>query len=183
MSNSPSASGCAPSLVGLVAFTFMLIGILLGAGAIIAYLHGADDGLERLNLAAAPIDTDDDLANAPFALALPLVDTLRAHRSLEASTIAEHIQSERQLFQDCYASALDDDPTLIGEIDLQFSISGSSGDVQVAVVRNSSLDDASVEQCLVDQIQEQWSFSAPDVSGVAEVRFDILFVPISTRLP
>ncbi len=183
MADSEQSSGCAPALAGLLAFVTLLIGILIGLGSLTAFLHLSDDGLQRLNL-APDVDTDHASAPAePIPLALPILETLRVHRSLDASDISAHLRDHRDLFHQCYAPALEETPSLGGEVDLQFSISGSSGDVQAAVIRDSTLQSESVESCITDTIRQQWSFDAPEISGVAEVRFDILFVPVAASAP
>lgn len=176
--------GCAPVLVFMLALFALIFGLVSGAGGLYAYLYYSADGIERLRIAevadtTAPAPTDD--APEPHPMAFPLLDAMTLHDSLEEKAIRDHITANRDAFQDCYADVLDDSPTTRGEVDLQFSIHGSSGAVTAAVVRENETEDADLGRCLTGVIEEGWEFDAPDTSGVATVRFQTLFLPLSSH--
>lgn len=180
--NSGKKSGCAPVIVLMVAFFCLTLGLLFGAGGLYAYLYYSDTGLERLRIAeiaeAAPVEEEEPEEEEIYALAHPILDSLNVHSSLDERSIRSHISERRDLLQKCYEEELARSPDTRGELDLQFTVHGESGDVVTAVVRNNRTDSESLAQCVTRSIQREWSFRAPDTAGVATVRFQTVFLPL-----
>ena len=183
--NSGKRRGCAPILVFMIGFLFLIFGVLAGAGGLYGYLYSSEDGLERLRLAefAEPDDGDttEEVHYEVYALAYPLLETLDTHSSLDERAIRSHINQHRDLLQQCYTDELSRDGDTRGEIDLQFSIHGQTGEVAAAVIRDNRTGSEELGRCLTRNIQREWSFSAPDTPGVATVRFHTLFLPLQAH--
>ena len=173
--------GCGPILVTMIAFFFLSIGLISGAAGLYAYLYTSDDGVERLHL-AAPAVTVEQTADEPdelIALAYPLLETLQIDDNLDADEVRSHISNHRELFEQCYSAELERSPDTRGEIDLQFTVNGNTGDVAAAVTRTNHTGSEQLSDCILRDIRQQWSFSAPETSGVSTVRFHTLFLPLN----
>lgn len=180
--SSSGRRGCGPILVLMIAIAFMTLGFVFGAGGLYTFLSSSDDGLDRLGLAPElpePAAETDEPAE-PYALAYPLVETLSVPDSIDEEMIRTHLQQERALLKECYLEELERSPETRGEIDLQFSISGSSGDVTAAVTRNNYTGSEALSDCILSNIRQEWSFDSVDSSGVVTVRFQALFLPLTS---
>lgn len=173
--------GCGPILVTMIALFFLTMGLLSGAGGLYAYLYASDDGVERLRLAPpeTAAEATPEQPQEQVALAYPLLETLQIDDDLDESEIRNRISNERGLLEECYMAELERSPDTRGEIDLQFTVNGSSGDVVAAVTRNNHTGSEDLSDCILAKIRKDWSFSAPDTSGVATVRFHTLFLPLN----
>lgn len=177
---SSGRKGCGTIAVLMIAIFSLTFGLVAGAAGLYGFLSVSEDAAERLGLATAPppVEVAPEPAD-PYALAYPLLETLDVADELDESAIRTHIQQERSLFKECYLEELERSPDTRGEIDLQFSVSGSSGDVTAAVTRANNTDSDQLSNCVESSIRDQWSFPAPETSGVSTVRFHTLFLPLT----
>tara|TARA_R110000824_G_scaffold159184_3_gene333414 strand:+ start:6245 stop:6706 length:462 start_codon:yes stop_codon:yes gene_type:complete len=90
--------------------------------------------------------------------------------------IRTKVNSVSLSLQACYENQLVSNPNLAGRIDTQFTIS-STGKVSSAKVTNSTLNNTSVEQCVVDTIQNI-GFEVPSSPGQCVVNWPFVFSSI-----
>lgn len=176
--------GCGPVLVLMIATLSLTFGLIAGAGGLYAYLNQSDDALHRVGLAPpAAADTTGETADPDelYALAYPLLETLNVPDSIDESEMRTYLHENRSILQECYMEELQRSPNTRGELDLQFSVSGSSGDVTAAVTRGNHTGSEELSDCVLNNIRQHWSFSPPDTSGVATVRFHALFLPLGAE--
>jgi hypothetical protein len=60
---------------------------------------------------------------------------------------------------------------------VQFTVSGSKGNIIAAVERDTAIN-ASIKECVLTEVKK-WKFE-PATGSNSVVRFDMLFVPISS---
>lgn len=182
-----TSKGCGPIIVVLISIFFLTIGLLVGAGGLYGYLAYSSSGLKTLGLAdSAPSPvvvnaeetprTTKESAPEVYAMTLPIPETISIQGEMSANTIQNRLTRERATFQECYREELKRSPNTRGEMSLQFTVSGSSGDVVAAVSRGNYTESERLSRCVLGKIRE-WSFEPPKTSGVVVVRFDILFLP------
>ncbi len=177
---SPSGKrrGCGPLLVAMIAVFFLSLGVFAGAGGLYYYASDAD-GAERLGLGSTDVVTEQILdLDDVYPLAYPLVETLSVPSAVDEEQMRDHLRSERFALKECYIEELERSPTTRGELDVQFSVSGSNGEVVAAVTRNNHTGSEELSDCVLDVIRQDWSFPPPDTSSVSEVRFHLLFLPL-----
>jgi hypothetical protein len=64
---------------------------------------------------------------------------------------------------------------------LQITVAHRSGKVMAAVARENMTGSDSLEKCILDEMKS-WSFDAEKVdNGLAVVRFDALFIPLTSE--
>lgn len=165
------SSGWGPTIVGALAVFCLMVGIVVGIGALYSYLAVSDDGLDRLQLTEPPPEPDT------YAMAHPFVETLDVQDGLDEEAVRSRLTGDRRLFEECYHQTLDRAPETRGEIAFQFSVD-ADGRVAAAVPRDNRTDSDALPECVVDAIQADWSFPPPDVDGLATARFHALFVPL-----
>ena len=83
--------------------------------------------------------------------------------------IRQHINEVRF----CYEEALRRQPRLAGRVGVQFTIAGT-GQVLASVLQNSTLGNASVENCTVAAVR-RWQFPQPAGGGVVIVSYPFVF--------
>jgi len=96
--------------------------------------------------------------------------------SLDRSFIQKTIRRHLNAIRYCYQRALPKNPTLEGKLSVKLVI-GEDGSVQSATVATSTLDDESVEQCVVRRFRRM-VFPAPAGDGTIVVTY-----PLSFSLP
>ena len=183
--DSASSFGCGPVLGSAVAAFALLLGLVAGVTGLYGYLAMSDDGLERLQLAepvdpveqTEPVEEQSDAEPTVYPLAHPLADTFEIQEGLNDDAMRDTVIGNRELFGQCFERVVDDDPEIRGEIRFQFSVN-SDGDIPAAVVRDNRTGSDALGDCVTDAILEEWSFDEQDISGLATVRFHVLFVPV-----
>jgi hypothetical protein len=177
----PVKKGCGPILVAMIALFCLTLGILAGGGGLFAFLYFTDDGVQRLNLAPAPIAQIADPVEVSagtdnvYALAFPIEETLQIQGELDESAVRTRLSRDRFVLQQCYLAELERSPETRGELSLQFTVA-SNGEVIAAVSRGNYTGSERLNRCVLDKIRE-WTFPAPETGRVAVVRFDVLFLP------
>jgi TonB family protein len=97
------------------------------------------------------------------------------HGTLDKEIIRRIVRRHLNEVKFCYQDALTKRPSLEGRLVTQFTIA-PTGRVLAAVVQTSSLQNASVESCVVSAIK-RWEFPAPDHGGMAMVSYPFTFSP------
>lgn len=172
--------GCGPVFVAMIAGFFLVVGVFAGAGGVYYYATETDEGAARLGLTATEtvVEPSFDLDEV-YALAYPLLETLEVPDSVDEEQMRQHLRQERFVFKECYRQELERSPDTRGELDVQFSISGTSGEVEAALTRGNYTGSEELSDCVLDTIRSEWSFPEPDTTGMAAVRVHILFLPLS----
>lgn len=171
--------GCGPLLVALIAVFSLTLGFFAGSGALYYYVS-SESGTERLGFATADTVADEPLdLERIYPLAYPLVETLNVPDSVDESSVRDHLHEERFIFKECYTDELERAPDTRGELSVQVNIAGDTGEVVTAVTRANYTGSEQLSDCVLDAIRQEWSFSPPDTSGVASIRFHLLFLPLA----
>lgn len=104
-----------------------------------------------------------------------------AEGPLSNELAATKVNAQRYSLRECYAPALKKDPTIKGEMDVQFTISGETGKVIAAIVRQSTINDKTIEGCVTRKAKE-WSFPKDDrkrKTRESVVKFTVLMLAVS----
>jgi outer membrane biosynthesis protein TonB len=92
--------------------------------------------------------------------------------SIDREAVARVINSHLQEVHACYERALLKDPGLAGKVVLEWTI-GGSGKVAAAKTKSSTLNNASVEACILNSLKG-WAFPAPK-GGVVIISYPFIF--------
>jgi pSer/pThr/pTyr-binding forkhead associated (FHA) protein len=92
--------------------------------------------------------------------------------SLSMEIIRQVIQSHRDQIKYCYSQELTRNPNLAGKVSVKFTIS-PKGFVTQAAVSESSLNNAIVEQCIIQKIHT-WKFPEPKGGGIVIVNYPFI---------
>jgi len=95
------------------------------------------------------------------------------HGSLDKEIIRRIVRQHMNEVKFCYDQELPRKPTLAGRISVQFAIS-PVGQVITSVMQSTSMDDARVENCVVDAVR-RWEFPRPVGGGIAIVIYPFSF--------
>lgn len=183
----PPSKGCGPIVVAMLSIFFLIMGLLTGAGGLYAFLALTDSGVEMLGLSqSASPKVVEKIVEVPvagkegkpeaYAMALPILETLSIQGELSSTAVQNQLNRERFAFQECYSKELKRAPQTRGEMSLQFTVSGSTGEVVAAVSRGNYTGSERLSRCVLDKIRG-WKFDPPKTTGVVVVRFDFLFLP------
>jgi len=93
--------------------------------------------------------------------------------ALDKEIIRKVVRQHRREIKYCYEKELAKDPTLKGEVTVQFTIS-ASGEVIAAIVQKSTLGNQAVETCMQGKIQ-RWTFPEPKGNGIVKVNYPFNF--------
>ena len=195
----PAKKGCSTIVVLMIATLTFVLGLLAGAGALFGYLKANEKAVSNLGLAASAEPTEcpppPECPTCPecetaaagakpstYALVYPIEQTLRIEGKLDKVVLREHVIKQRYALQKCYQKALAEDPSIKGEISLQFTIS-NGGEVIAAVSRQDTVKNEPLKKCVIDKMKS-WEFPEDEVkSKLAVVKFDVLFTPIGGSGP
>ena len=184
MANHPNGSGkrrgCGPVLVFMIAIVFASLGVVVGAGGLYTYLNSSDDAVYRLGLAEVATAVETSPAVESYPVAYPLFETLEIPSGLDERAVRRRIQEGQDNLRQCYLEELQRSPDTRGELDVQFSVSGASGEVVAAVARGNHTGSEPLASCVLSTIRQNWTFSEGESSGVSAVRFRMLFLTIPT---
>jgi len=98
---------------------------------------------------------------------------LNVHGSLDKEVIRRIVHLHMNEVKFCYDQELARKPTLAGRISVQFAIS-PVGQVITSVMQSTSMDDARVENCVVNAVR-RWEFPKPTGGGIAIVLYPFSF--------
>jgi hypothetical protein len=99
--------------------------------------------------------------------------TVKVHGSLDKEIIRRIVHQHMNEVKFCYDQELARKPTLAGRISVQFAIS-PVGQVITSVMQSTSMDDARVENCVVNAVR-RWEFPKPTGGGIAIVLYPFSF--------
>lgn len=89
--------------------------------------------------------------------------------SLDREIIRRVVRQHRGEIKFCYESGLQKNKGLEGRVTVRFTIS-ATGSVVSAVVKDSTLNNATVERCMTDKIR-RWIFPEPKGGGIVTVNY------------
>jgi TonB family protein len=93
--------------------------------------------------------------------------------ALDRETVRKVVRRHRREIKYCYEKQLQRNPSLAGEVNVEFTISGN-GEVIAAFVTESNLGSAAVEQCMQRKIRN-WVFPNPKRGKVVKVSYPFNF--------
>jgi len=142
-------------------------GLLAGAlGLCLTMSRPGAAGNSRTDAGASAPPAD----GSPDGGARPLV-----RGSLDKEVIRSVIRSHLNEIRSCYESELSKNPDLLGRISVQFTVA-FTGDVIASSLQSSTMDNASVEDCVVRTVR-QWKFPKPMGGGIVIVSYPFNFTP------
>ncbi len=94
--------------------------------------------------------------------------------NLDKEIIRRVIRSHIQEVKDCYEQELTKEPSLFGQIMVQFTIA-ASGQVIASDLQSSTMDNARVESCTVHAVRG-WQFPKP-LGGIVIVSYPFVLTP------
>jgi hypothetical protein len=98
---------------------------------------------------------------------------VNVHGSLDKEIIRRVVHLHMNEVKFCYDQELAKKPALAGRISVQFAIS-SAGQVFTSVMQSTSMNDAQVENCVVNAVR-RWEFPRPMGGGMAIVLYPFSF--------
>lgn len=173
------SKGCSVVVVALVTALAFVVGAAAGAGAM--WFTNPVPADVPAPVVTAPTAGDTKLAQGQtYAAAFPLPETLRVEGPLSEEVVREVVLGRRAELRECYQAGIDRDPSLKGEISLQFTIAGSNGAVTAAVQRYTKFADPLVTECILGKVKT-WKF--PKAASASVVKFDLLLIAITGNDP
>ncbi|MBH25854.1 MAG: hypothetical protein CMH57_15715 [Myxococcales bacterium] len=121
-------------------------------------------------------DDEEKKTKAPYPWVL-IGSVQVAEGDLDLDVAKRKVTGQRYALRECYIPALKENPELAGEMDVQFTVSGSTGKIIASIVRNSTIEDKGVQKCMTDKIKK-WTFPKSE-EKTSVVKFTIGIVPIS----
>ncbi len=172
--------GCSAIVVFMIATVALLVGALAGGGAI---YYAAISSPDTLGIEAPAAETDTPeakpaAAEQKYALLYPIEESLRIEGALPAESVTNKVKDKRYPMRQCYADAMEKDPSLKGEMSLQFTVSGDTGRVVAAVERHTDIGNDDLRDCILSEIKT-WEL-AKTGKGDSVVKFDLLMIPITS---
>jgi hypothetical protein len=89
--------------------------------------------------------------------------------SLDKELIRRVIHAHRNEIRYCYERALTANPGLWGKVTVNFVI-GPNGSVQVSKIRETTMNNADVENCIAQKVKT-WKFPEPKGGGIVDVTY------------
>lgn len=173
--------GCSTVVVVLVTAFALVVGALGGAGAMYFVAETSSPG--PAPQVVVPAETLPDVAAKAaampdYGLLYPIEETLRIQGKLPTESVTGLVKDKRYSMRECYQKGLDKDPTLKGEMSVQFTVSGDTGKVIAALERNTDIGNQAVRDCILNNIKT-WQLAATR-QGDSVVRFDMLLIPLAS---
>ena len=175
--------GCSTIVVVLASAFAFVVGALGGAAALFFVVQ--DDpsivGIEPTVTVVekpATVETKPVGQTPDYGLLYPIEETLRIQGKLPPESVTNMVKDNRYSLRECYQSGLDKDPSLKGEISVQFTVSGDTGRVIAALERNTDIGNKVVRDCIINNIKG-WQLASTK-AGDSVVRFDMLLIPLAS---
>ena len=173
-------SGCGMISVLAVSILALFIGIFIGV-ALFAYVVPRNpDVAKMIGIAteAPKVAPKVEVPSAKYGLVYPVEESLRIEGSLTKKEVSNVVIEKRYSLKKCYDTALQKNPTLTGEMFIQFRVGKSSGQALATLIRQSTIDDDSLKSCVIEKINT-WKFPGKKERD-SSVKVDLLLVPISS---
>ncbi len=174
--------GCSAIVVVLVSAFAFVVGALGGAGALFYVVQsdpsavGIEPEVQVVTKPAAPVKAAS--ATPDYGLLYPIEETLRIQGKLPPESVTGMVKDKRYSMRECYQAGLNKDPSLKGEMSVQFTVSGDTGKVIAALERSTDIGNAAVRDCILNNIRG-WQLAATR-KGDSVVRFDFLLLPLAS---
>lgn len=95
--------------------------------------------------------------------------------ALDQSVVKEVILSHMNAVKHCYNQELKKDAALAGKVIVKFTV-GSKGPVTAAAVKQTTLNNKDVEECMVKEVKT-WIFPEPRRGETVDISFPFVFKP------
>ena len=190
MTTPPNGNGGTSLLVvAMLASLAFVVGTLIGVGALLGYLKADASNPETFGIEtaggeaaggeAAECEPCASAGNTPsvYGLVYPVEQSLIIEGDLDREVLRQHVIKNRLKLQKCYQDRLDADPSIKGEMQIQFTLA-ATGSVVAKIVRVDTTEDAELKSCVMDVIGS-WSFSKK-VSKQTVVKVDVIFAPLGS---
>lgn len=173
--------GCSAIVVVLVSAFAFVVGALGGAGALYFVVQNDPStvGIEpeiQVVTKATPVKAAS--ATPDYGLLYPIEETLRIQGKLPPESVTGMVKDKRYAMRECYQAGLNKDPSLKGEMSVQFTVSGDTGKVIAALERSTDIGNAAVRDCILNNIRG-WQLASTR-KGDSVVRFDFLLLPLAS---
>ncbi len=173
-------SGCGMIAVLAVSILSLFIGIGIG-GAILAYVAPRNPEVAKMIGFAPEAPVEKPVVGdtkVKYGLVYPVEESLRIEGSLTKKEVSNVVIEKRYSLKKCYDAALQNSPTLTGEMFIQFRVGKTSGQALATVIRQSTIDDNNLKDCVIKKINT-WKFPGKKERD-SSVKVDLLLVPISS---
>lgn len=100
--------------------------------------------------------------------------------SLDKEIVRRVIRSHIDEVKDCYEKGLETEPTLAGQINVEFKI-GPTGQVISSVMKGSTMNSPAVETCTVTAVS-RWEFPKPTDGGMVVINYPFILSPSASTL-
>ncbi len=136
--------------------------------------------------AVAATATDDDVAmdelpatkTADEPYPVVLVGNIKVTEGrLNDKEARRRVSNTRISLRECYAPVLKGDATARGEMDVQFTVSGGTGKIIAAIVRESTIKNKDLESCVTNKVKGL-RFDPEKRSKESIVRFSLVMVGV-----
>lgn len=112
------------------------------------------------------------LIGASGASLIPIPSAASVDGGLSPDSIADVIRRNLGQIRFCYEKGLQLQPGLAGRVNMSWTIDGSGG-VQLAKIKKTSLNNSSVENCIVQRLRT-WKFPIPQNNADVKVSYPFL---------
>jgi hypothetical protein len=186
--NQNTVSGTAAMVMSV---GFGMLGLFIGAAGV-HFLGGlsatGDPGGTKVVAAAdcpecpsseaksAQVNTADQ---QEYALLYPIEESLRVEGNLDSGAVKTTVRNQRFELRDCYQPELSKNPNLKGEMALQFTVSGQTGEVVAALERHTDFANKTVSSCILSKVKA-WKFEKK-FKGLGVAKFDVLMIPLGCK--
>jgi len=103
---------------------------------------------------------------------IPIPSAASVDGGLSPDSIADVIRRNLGQIRFCYEKGLQLQPGLAGRVNMSWTIDGSGG-VQLAKIKKTSLNNSSVENCIVQRLRT-WKFPIPQNNADVKVSYPFL---------
>lgn len=98
---------------------------------------------------------------------------------LDENEARKRVSAKRLSLRECYAPLLKADKNVRGELEAQFTVSSGTGKIIAAVVRESTLDDKTLQRCVTDKLKEIRFEPYKDTTKESVVRLSAVMVGVN----
>ena len=122
-----------------------------------------------------PGGTPEERPASIFERLAGVAETPTAYGSMDKSIIRGVIRDHINEVKACYEAELAADPTLFGQVMVQFTIA-ATGEVVASVLQKSTMHSPPVENCTVAAVR-RWRFPKPLGGGIVIVSYPFVYTP------
>ncbi len=181
----PPNGGASLLVVGMIAALAFVVGALAGFGGLLGFLKADSGNADTFGISTAAEAAECEpckeatatASGAPgvYGLVYPVEQSLIIEGDLDREVLRQHVVKNRLTLQKCYQERLASNPSLKGEMQIQFTIS-ANGSIAAKVARVDTTEDQGLKTCVLDIIGS-WNFKEK-VTRMTVVKVDVIFAPL-----